>query len=114
MILYTSGTTGRPKGVLHSHNSIHALIRQLRDHWLIEPGDTFLVPSPIAHIGGSIYAFECPLLLGTTAVLMDRWDADEAVGADVRRALHAHGRCDAVPRTDCSRRPSAPIPDCPT
>ena len=79
MILYTSGTTGRPKGVLHSHDSIHALIGQLGDNWLIDAGDTFLVPSPIAHIGGSIYAFECPLLLGTTAVLMDRWDADEAV-----------------------------------
>lgn len=79
MILYTSGTTGRPKGVLHTHNSIHALIYQLRDHWFIDPGDKFLVPSPIAHIGGSIYAFECPLLLGTTAVLMDRWDPDEAV-----------------------------------
>ena len=79
MILYTSGTTGRPKGVLHSHNSIHALICQIGEHWRVEPGDTFLVPSPIAHIGGSIYAFECPLLLGTTAVLMERWDADEAV-----------------------------------
>ncbi|BBX64437.1 cyclohexanecarboxylate-CoA ligase [Mycobacterium saskatchewanense] len=79
MVLYTSGTTGRPKGVLHSHNSIHALIRQIRDHWLVEPGDAFLVASPIAHIGGSIYAFECPLLLGTTAVLMDRWNGDEAV-----------------------------------
>ncbi|HET9877235.1 MAG TPA: AMP-binding protein [Mycobacterium sp.] len=79
MILYTSGTTGRPKGVLHSHNSIHALIRQLGQHWLVEPGDAFLVASPIAHIGGSIYAFECPLLLGTTAVLMDTWSPDTAV-----------------------------------
>ncbi len=79
MVLYTSGTTGRPKGVLHSHNSIHALIRQIGDQWNVEPGDTFLVPSPIAHIGGSIYAFECPLLLGTTAVLMDRWDPSAAV-----------------------------------
>jgi acyl-CoA synthetase (AMP-forming)/AMP-acid ligase II len=79
MILYTSGTTGRPKGVLHTHNSIHALIRQLGKHWRINDGDTFLVPSPIAHIGGSIYAFECPLLLGTTAVLMDRWEPDSAV-----------------------------------
>jgi cyclohexanecarboxylate-CoA ligase len=79
MVLYTSGTTGRPKGVLHSHNSIHALICQIRDQWNVEPGDTFLVPSPIAHIGGSIYAFECPLLLGSTAVLMDRWDASAAV-----------------------------------
>jgi acyl-CoA synthetase (AMP-forming)/AMP-acid ligase II len=79
MALYTSGTTGRSKGVLHSHNSIHALIRQIRDNWLVEPGDKFLVPSPIAHIGGSIYAFEGPLLLGTTAVLMDQWNADDAV-----------------------------------
>ncbi|MDT7770517.1 MAG: cyclohexanecarboxylate-CoA ligase, partial [Mycobacterium sp.] len=47
MILYTSGTTGRPKGVLHSHNSMHALIRQLREHWQVQPGDRFLVPSPI-------------------------------------------------------------------
>lgn len=79
MILYTSGTSGRPKGVLHTHNSIHALIRQIGEHWDVDSGDRFLVPSPIAHIGGSIYAFECPLLLGSTAVLMDRWRPDEAV-----------------------------------
>jgi cyclohexanecarboxylate-CoA ligase len=85
MILYTSGTTGRPKGVLHSHNSMHALITQLREHWQVRPGDRFLVPSPIAHIGGSIYAFECPLLLGTSAVLMDRWDAAAAVDLIGRR-----------------------------
>ena len=92
MVLYTSGTTGRPKGVLHSHNSMHALIRQIRDHWFIEPGDTFLVPSPIAHIGGSIYAFECPLLLGTTAVLMDRWDPSAAVALmDSERCTHMAG-----------------------
>jgi cyclohexanecarboxylate-CoA ligase len=80
MIMYTSGTTGRPKGVLHTHNSINALITQISEHWQIESGDTFLVPSPIAHIGGSIYAFECPLLVGSTAVLMERWDATEAIG----------------------------------
>lgn len=92
MILYTSGTTGRPKGVLHSHNSIHALIRQIGRYWQIEAGDRFLVPSPIAHIGGSIYAFECPLLLGTTAVLMDRWNADDAVSLLVRhRCTHMAG-----------------------
>jgi acyl-CoA synthetase (AMP-forming)/AMP-acid ligase II len=92
MILYTSGTTGRPKGVLHSHNSIYALICQIRKHWLVEQGDKFLVPSPIAHIGGSIYAFECPLLLGTTAVLMDRWNADDAVRLlDAEACTHMAG-----------------------
>ncbi len=92
MALYTSGTTGRPKGVLHSHNSMHALIRQIRDHWMVDPGDTFLVPSPIAHIGGSIYAFECPLLLGTTAVLMDRWDPSAAIALmNSERCTHMAG-----------------------
>jgi len=79
MILYTSGTTGGAKGVLHSHNTLHALIQQIRAHWLVEPGDRFLIPSPIGHVGGSIYAFECPLLLGTTAVLMDQWNAADAI-----------------------------------
>lgn len=79
MIMYTSGTTGSPKGVMHTHNTLHALIRQLGRHWLIEKGDRYIVPSPISHIGGSIYAFEMPLLLGTTAVLMERWDAAEAM-----------------------------------
>jgi acyl-CoA synthetase (AMP-forming)/AMP-acid ligase II len=92
LVMFTSGTTGRPKGVLHSHNSIHALIRQLGEHWHIAPGDTFLVPSPISHIGGSIYAFECPLLLGTSAILMDRWNGDEAVKlVDAARCTHMAG-----------------------
>lgn len=87
MIMYTSGTTGRPKGVMHTHNTIHALIMQLGQHWLIEPGDTFLVPSPVSHIGGSIYAFEAPLLLGSTAVLMDRWDAAQAIPIMLREKV---------------------------
>jgi acyl-CoA synthetase (AMP-forming)/AMP-acid ligase II len=92
IVLYTSGTTGRPKGVLHSHNSLHALARQIGDNWLVAEGDRFLVPSPISHIGGSIYAFECPLLLGVTAVLMDRWNADEAVRlASTERWTHMAG-----------------------
>jgi cyclohexanecarboxylate-CoA ligase len=92
MVLYTSGTTGKPKGVLHSHNSIHALVRQIGQYWLARPNDTHLVASPVSHIGGSIYAFECPILLGTYAVLMDRWDADEAVRvAMVTRCTHMAG-----------------------
>ncbi len=92
MILYTSGTTGRPKGVLHSHTSLGSLIAQLGKYWRIDPDDTFLVPSPIAHIGGSIYAFECPLLLGSQAVLMQRWDADAAVSLMLaHRCTHMAG-----------------------
>jgi acyl-CoA synthetase (AMP-forming)/AMP-acid ligase II len=92
LVLYTSGTTGTPKGVLHSQNSIHALMQQIGRYWSVEPGDTFLVPSPISHIGGSIYAFESPILLGTTAVLVERWDADAAVAIMIReRCTHMAG-----------------------
>jgi cyclohexanecarboxylate-CoA ligase len=113
MILYTSGTTGRPKGVLHSHNSIHALIRQIHRHWSVQPGDTFLVASPIAHIGGSIYAFEAPLLLGATAVLMERWNADEAVELmGAHRCTHMAG---ATPFLEqllaAAQRTGARLPD---
>jgi len=87
MIMYTSGTTGLPKGVMHTHNSLHALIKQLGEHWLIEPGDRFLVASPISHIGGSIYAFECPLLLGSSAVLLETWSPEIGV------TLLEHHRC---------------------
>lgn len=113
LLLYTSGTSGRAKGVLHSHNSIGALIGQLRDHWLIEPGDTFLVPSPIAHIGGSIYAFECPVLLGTTAVLMERWNADEAVALMVaHRCTHIAGATPFLEQIlDAAERAGTRLPD---
>lgn len=113
MIMYTSGTTGRPKGVLHTHNSIHALITQIGMHWSVDPGDRFLVPSPIAHIGGSIYAFECPLLLGSTAVLMERWDADDAVATMLaERCTHMAG---ATPFLDgllgAAERAGSALPD---
>lgn len=113
MIMYTSGTTGRPKGVLHTHDSIHALIHQLGEHWRIDAGDTFLVPSPIAHIGGSIYAFECPLLLGSVAVLMERWDPDAAVALmQKRRCTHMAG---ATPFLDgllgAAERAGSRLPD---
>lgn len=92
MVMYTSGTTGRPKGVLHTHNSLNALIRQIGAHWLVEPGDRFLVPSPISHIGGSIYAFEAPLLLGSTAILMEAWNPADAIDIMVdQRCTHMAG-----------------------
>jgi acyl-CoA synthetase (AMP-forming)/AMP-acid ligase II len=95
LVLYTSGTTGTPKGVLHSQNSIHALVRQLGRFWWLDPGDAFFVASPISHIGGSIYAFESPLLLGTTAVLVDKWEPDSAI--DILRSERCTHMAGATP-----------------
>ena len=72
------------------------------------------MPSPIAHIGGSIYAFECPLLLGTTAVLMERWDPDAAVALMLaERCTHMAG---ATPFLDglLAAARAGRTPDCPT
>jgi len=81
MVMYTSGTSGRAKGVLHSHNTISAAVTQIHRYWHVEAGDSFFVPSPISHIGGSIYAFELPFLAGTKVVLQEAWDPDAAVTA---------------------------------
>jgi len=92
MILYTSGSTGRPKGVLHTHNTLNAVIKQIHETWRCEAGSRFFVPSPISHIGGSMYAFELPLLFKTTAVLLDTWDAEVAVQIiDGERCTHTAG-----------------------
>ena len=81
MVLFTSGSTGRPKGVIHSHATVDAIIRRTADFWGTGPDDGLYVPSPIGHIGGSIYAFEFPWLTDCTAILAEAWDPDAAVSA---------------------------------
>lgn len=112
LVLYTSGTTGTPKGVLHSQNTLHALLRQIGRSWSIEPGNTFFVASPISHIGGSIYTFEAPLLLGTTAVLSDRWDAPTALESLVReRCTHMAGATPFLQQLlDAAKRTNTRLP----
>lgn len=79
VILYTSGTTGTPKGVIHTDRSVVALNEFARDFWSLAETDVALVPSPVAHIGGSMYAFDLPWIAGLTAVLMDVWDPQQAL-----------------------------------
>ena len=92
MILYTSGSTGRPKGVLHTHNTLNAVILQIHECWNCGQDARFFIPSPISHIGGSLYAFELPLFFRTTAVLLDNWDAEVSVALiDRERCTHTAG-----------------------
>lgn len=78
LVLYTSGTTGRPKAVLHSHNSLIRATLMCASHWGIKRGDTTLMPSPVTHVTGFSHGLEMPFYGGTRCVLMEKWDAAEA------------------------------------
>lgn len=79
LVLYTSGTTGRPKGVLHSHNTLMAELCAVTQFWRVGERDVFIMPSPVTHITGYLYALEYVFFAGIKVVLMERWDARLAV-----------------------------------
>jgi len=78
LVLYTSGTTGRAKGVLHSHNTIMSEIDAVIGFWAIHDHDVVLMPSPVTHITGYLYALEIAFAAGVKVVFMERWSAAQA------------------------------------
>jgi len=87
LLIYTSGTTADPKGVLHTHNTLLAEARSLEAVHGLTPADTVLMPSPLTHISGIIHAILVPAALGTTAVLADRWDPGAARATIAREGV---------------------------
>ena len=87
LVLYTSGTTGQPKGVLHSHNTIMSEIDAVIRYWEIDERDVILMPSPVTHITGYLYALELAFAAGIRVVFMERWSAAEAVDLIGRHAV---------------------------
>jgi acyl-CoA synthetase (AMP-forming)/AMP-acid ligase II len=79
VVMYTSGTTGRPKGVLHSHFTFDYRVRSMAEAWSIGPSDVVFMPSPVTHITGAYWAFDMPWACGATSVLLDVWNADEGI-----------------------------------
>jgi acyl-CoA synthetase (AMP-forming)/AMP-acid ligase II len=79
LLLYTSGTTGRPKAVLHSHNTLARVANVTFDHARVTGQDITLMPSPVTHISGYSGGLEKPFQVGSRTVLMEYWDAAAAV-----------------------------------
>ncbi len=78
LIMYTSGTTGRPKGVLHSHNTIDTEIQAISNFLSLDDSDVILMPSPVSHITGYLYGIQMPFTLNAPAVFMETWNAEAA------------------------------------
>lgn len=55
LVLYSSGTTGRPKGVMLSHRNLVAHTVNSHDGWTLDDGDKSMVSMPLFHVGGSSY-----------------------------------------------------------
>jgi cyclohexanecarboxylate-CoA ligase len=86
-VLYTSGTTGVAKGVLHTHETIARVLRGCMEFWRVEPQDAILMPSPVTHITGYLWGLEAPFCWGSPTVLMERWNAEEAIDLIERHAV---------------------------
>jgi cyclohexanecarboxylate-CoA ligase len=73
-VMFTSGTTGEPKGVMHSHNTLYALTRAEAESLQLTGDDVISMGSPMTHQAGYAYCLLMPMLLGATAVYQDSWD----------------------------------------
>ena len=79
MILYTSGTTSKPKGVVTTHACIQAQIVSLVEAWQWQPDDRIPLFLPLHHIHGIINIMSCALWTGATIETFTRFDVDTIV-----------------------------------
>jgi acyl-CoA synthetase len=77
--LYTSGTTGFPKAVLHSHNTLNYVQQCSIRHSQISAGDVMVMPSPVTHITGYSSGINMSFMSEARSALMERWNADAAI-----------------------------------
>lgn len=78
-MLYSSGTTGRPKGVVLSHGALAANAQALHTAWRFGPDDVVLHALPIFHTHGLFVATNTVLMNGTGMIFHERFDAHDVI-----------------------------------
>lgn len=79
VMMFTSGTTGSPKGVMHSCNTLLACNKALSGRFGLTSDDVLLACSPVGHMTGYAAVMVLGVYLGSTAVLQDIWEARRGV-----------------------------------
>ncbi|MFQ5941394.1 MAG: acyl-CoA synthetase [Nitrososphaerales archaeon] len=77
MILYTSGTTSKPKGVVTTHQNIQAQVTSLVEAWEWRSDDHILHVLPLHHVHGIINVLTCALWVGAICKFLPKFDAKE-------------------------------------
>jgi malonyl-CoA/methylmalonyl-CoA synthetase len=71
LMLYSSGTTGQPKGVVHTHANLASSLRALQECWRITPDDVVINVLPLFHIHGLSFAMHLSLFAGACLRIED-------------------------------------------
>lgn len=79
LLVYTSGTTARPKGCFHSFNTMHAAATSVIQKLRITSDDVVFNPSPVAHSTGLVVGLILPLLAGGGTHFQPAWDPEEGL-----------------------------------
>ena len=79
VVMFTSGSTGTPRGVVHTHGSMAYKVVQLTEAHGLTDKDCALVPSPLAHVAGLLHGVLIPGAAGMKTVLMPRWHPEKAL-----------------------------------
>jgi acyl-CoA synthetase (AMP-forming)/AMP-acid ligase II len=77
--LFTSGSTGEPKVVLHTHRALSYKAITLKAAHGLSAADGVLTPAPLSHISGLLSGLLIPAAAGMRVTLMERWDPEQAI-----------------------------------
>lgn len=78
-LLYTSGTTGKPKGAMISHGNLLANAQMLAEAWAYSSDDVLLHALPLFHIHGLFVGLNLALVAGGSIILLEKYDAKEVM-----------------------------------
>jgi cyclohexanecarboxylate-CoA ligase len=79
LVAFTSGTTGVPKGVMHTVNTLEAIIQATVMRQGLDSGTVVLMPASLGHGVGYYWGLRMPLTVGGTSILQATWDPHEAL-----------------------------------